>query len=42
MKQGNVPTADKILRILADLYADQCGVKVEVHTEQGEQKEETP
>lgn len=24
------PTAEKLLRLLADLYADQCGVKVTV------------
>lgn len=24
------PTAEKLLKLLADLYADQCGVKLEI------------
>lgn len=27
---NNAPTAERLLRLLADLYADQCGVKVTV------------
>lgn len=27
---NNKPSAERILRLLADLYADQCGVKVTV------------
>ena len=34
------PTAERILSILADLYADQMGVKVKYQIIDGEEKEE--
>lgn len=35
------PTAERILSILADLYADQMGVKVKYQIVDSEEKEET-
>lgn len=35
------PTAERILSILADLYADQMGVKVKYQIVDREEKEET-
>ena len=35
------PTAERILSILADLYADQMGVKVKYQIIDSEEKEET-
>lgn len=37
-KDASIPTGEKILSILAELYADQMGVKIEYTiTEKGEQ-----
>lgn len=37
-KDASIPTGEKILSILAELYADQMGVKIEYTiTERGEQ-----
>ena len=38
--QNTPPTAERILSILADLYADQMGVKVKYQIIDGEEKEE--
>jgi len=35
----NTPTAERLLRLLADLYADQCGVKVTVEIVEGVDKD---
>lgn len=32
---GNAPTADRILSLLADLYADQTGVKIDYEIKKG-------
>lgn len=32
---GNAPTADRILSLLADLYADQTGVKIDYEITEG-------
>ena len=33
----NVPTADRILSLLADLYADQTGVKIKSEITEGDE-----
>ena len=38
--QNTQPTAERILSILADLYADQMGVKVKYQIIDSEEKEE--
>lgn len=35
----NVPTADRILSLLADLYADQAGIKITYTIEDAERKD---
>jgi hypothetical protein len=38
----NTPTAERLLRLLADLYADQCGVKVTVEIVEGDEEKREP
>lgn len=39
-ENNNPPSAERILSILVDLYADQMGVKVKYHIETSKETEE--